>query len=44
MYAMYPKVKVPARWGWQKIVEFNYKKYIEKYFNDAYQNALKTAK
>lgn len=44
MYAMYPKVEVPARWNWQRIVEFFYKKYIESDFKTAYQKALKTAK
>lgn len=44
MYAMHPKVFVPPRWGWQKIVAFFYKKYIEKDFQAAYSKALATAK
>lgn len=44
MYAMHPKVFVPPRWGWQKIVEFFYKKYIEQDFRIAYRKALSTAK
>lgn len=44
MYSLYPKVVVPPRWGWQKIVEFFYKKYIDKDFSEAYQKALKTEK
>lgn len=44
LYSMYPKVYVPPRWGWQKIVEFFYRKYIQSDFETAYQKALKTAK
>lgn len=44
LYALYPKVVVPARWGWQKIVKFFYEKYIKSDFEAAYRKALESAK
>lgn len=44
MYALHPKVVVPPRWGWQKIVKFFYEKYIKSDFEAAYRKALESAK
>lgn len=44
MYILYPKVVVPPRWGWQKIVKFFYEKYIKSDFEAAYRKALESAK
>ena len=44
MYALHPKVVVPPRWGWQKLVKEIYDKNIKLEFDKAYQNALETAK
>lgn len=44
MYAMHPKVVVPPRWGWQKIVKFVFDKYIKSYFDEAYRKAVSTAR
>lgn len=44
LYALYPKVIVPARWGWQKIVKFFYENHIESDFEAAYRKALESAK
>ena len=44
LYALYPKVVVPPRWGWQKIVKFFYEKYIKSDFEAAYRKALESAK
>ena len=44
MYALYPKVVVPARWPWNRIVKFFFDKYIAKDFADAYAKAISTAK
>ena len=44
MYALHPKVYVPPRWGWQKLVKEVYDKNIKLEFDRAYQKALETAK
>lgn len=44
MYALHPKVVVPPRWGWQKLVKEIYDKNIKLEFDRAYQKALATAK
>jgi hypothetical protein len=44
MYALHPKVFVPPRWGWQKIVKFFFDKYIKSDFETAYRKALASAK
>lgn len=44
MYALHPKVVVPPRWGWQKIVKFFFDKYIKSDFETSYRKALASAK
>lgn len=43
MYILYPKVVVPPRWGWHKLVKEIYDKNIKLEFETAYQKALETA-
>ena len=44
MYALHPKVVVPPRWGWQKLVKEVYNKNIKLEFDAAYRKALATEK
>ena len=44
LYALYPKVVVPARWGWQKLVRQICKANIAGAFFSAYKKALQTEK
>lgn len=44
MYALHPKVVVPPRWGWQKLVRQVYKANIAGAFFSAYKKALQTEK
>lgn len=44
MYALHPKVVVPARWGWQKLVRQVCKANIAGAFFSAYKKALQTEK
>ena len=44
MYALHPKVVVPPRWGWQKLVQRVYKANIAGAFFSAYKKALQTEK
>lgn len=44
LYALFPKVVVPPRWGWQKLVKEVYNKNIKLEFDAAYRKALATAK
>lgn len=44
MYALHPKVVVPKRWGWQKLVRQICKSNIAGAFFAAYSKALKTEK
>ena len=44
LYALYPKVVVPARWGWQKLVRQICKANIAGAFFAAYKKALRTEK
>lgn len=44
LYALFPKVVVPARWGWQKLVRQICKANIAGAFFSAYKKALQTEK